>query len=125
MRIRINATPENRNLSPGNLPPEKINGNPNLWTEKSNLFSVEKRVAAKRLSISFITVQGLPYRLAKDAINLDSHESRLFEDPGITVLDEQKTSQHAVSVKPKIPQDNEPLFRQAAAAQGTIHRQKG
>jgi hypothetical protein len=125
MRIRINATPESRNLSPGNLPPEKINGNPNLRTQKSNLFSVEKRVAAKRLSISFITVQALPHRFAEDAIDLDSYESRLFEDPGIAVLDEQKTSQHTVSVKPKIPQDNEPLFRQTAAAQGTIHRQKG
>jgi len=74
--------------------------------------------------ISFVTVQDFPNRRTQDAIHFDSYESGLFQDPRVSVLDEQKTSQHTVSVKPKISQDKKPLFRQAAAAQGPVYCQK-
>ena len=37
----------------------------------------------------------------------------------------KKTSRQPVSVKPKTSQDKKSLSRQAAAAQGTVHGQKG
>lgn len=75
MRFGINAMPENRNLSPWNLPSEKINRCPNLRTQKSHLFSIEESATAERLLISFVTVQDFPYRFAEDAIDLDSYKS--------------------------------------------------
>src|ERR1700722_12870201 len=125
MRIRINAMPENRNFSPWDLPAEKIDRRPNFGTQKSHLFSVEECAAAKRVSISFVTVQDFPHRFAQNAINFDSDKTRLFDDSRITILEEQKASQHTVSVKPKILQDKEPKFRQAAPAQRTVDGQKG
>jgi hypothetical protein len=142
MRITVNAMPENRNFSPdlsieaagtrdkdfaspGNLSSEKIDRYPNLWTKKSNLFSVEQRATAKRLSISFITVQDFPHPFAEDAIHFYFDDSRLFEDPGVSVLNEPKTSKHTMPVKLEILQDKVPLLREGAAAQGTIHGQKG
>jgi hypothetical protein len=117
--------PENRNFSPGDLSAEKINRRPNFGTQKSHLFSVEECAAAKRVSISFVTVQDFPHRFAQNAINFDSDKTRLFDDSRITVLEEEKASQHTVSVKPKISQDKEPKFRQAAPAQRTVDGQKG
>ena len=92
MRIRINATPENRNLSSRDLSPEKIDRCPKLRTQKSHLFSVKERASAKGGSISFVVVQNFPNRFAEDAINLDSYESRLFDHPGVTVLEKQEAS---------------------------------
>jgi hypothetical protein len=86
--------------SPGNLPSEEINGYPNLRMQKGDLFSIKERAAAKRLSISFVSVQSFPHRFTEDAINFDGHASRLFEDSRIPVLDEEKTSQYAMDMKP-------------------------
>lgn len=110
-----------RSASPGNLPSQKVNRRTNRRTQESNLFSVEERAAAKRVLISFVTVQDFPYRFAEDAIDLDSYKSRLFDDSRISILDEQKASQHTVSVKAKVSQDKKSLSPQAAAAQGTVH----
>ena len=117
--------PENRNLSPGNFSSEKIDRHPKLRTQKRHLLSVKESAGAKRGSISFVAVQNLPHRFAEDTINFDSDQSRLFEHPGVPVLGEQKASEYAVSVKPKISQDEKSLFGQAAPAQGTVYRQKG
>jgi len=99
--------PENRNFSPGSLPSKKINRHPKLRTQKRHLFSVKQSAGAKGGSISFVTVQDVPHVLAKDTINLDPYESRLFDNPRVSVLDKQKTSQHPVPVKPKISHDKE------------------
>jgi hypothetical protein len=125
MRIRINAMPENRNFSPGDLSAEKIDRSPNFGPQKSHLFSVEECAAAKRVSVSFITVQDFPHPFAEDAIHFYFDDSRLFEDPGVSVLNEPKTSKHTMPVKLEILQDKVPLLREGAAAQGTIHGQKG
>ena len=110
MRIRINATPENRNLSSGNLASEKIDRGPKFWTQKSDLFSVKQRAGALSRAIPFVAIQEFPDRLAEDAINFDSNQSRLFKNSRISVLDEQPTSQYPVSVKPKLSQNKEALF---------------
>jgi hypothetical protein len=113
-----------RSASPGNLPSQKVDRRANLRTQESNLFSVEERVEAKRVLISFVSVQDFPNRCTQDAIHFDSYESGLFQDSRVSILDEQKTSQDTVSVKAKILKDKEPLFRQAAAAQGPVYCQK-
>jgi hypothetical protein len=87
MRIRINAMPENRNLSPGYLPSEKVDRRPKPWTQEKHLLSVKESASAKRRTKSFVAVQDLPYRFAEDAINLDSDQPRLFDHPWISVLD--------------------------------------
>ena len=81
MRIRISAMPENRNLSPGNLPSEKINRCPNPRAQKSHLFSVKESAGAERWSISFIPVQDVPYRFAEDAINFDPYQVPAVPEP--------------------------------------------
>jgi hypothetical protein len=117
--------PENRNLSPGNFPSEKIDRCPKLWTQKKYLLSVKESAGAKRGLKSFVAVQVLPHRCAQDTINFDSDQPRLFEHPWVSVLNKQETSQYTMSVEPKISQDKESLFGQAAPAQGTVDRQKG
>ncbi len=93
--------------------------------QEGDLFSVEKRSASKRRSISFVPVQCFPYGFIEDTINFDWYSSRLLEDPRVPYLPEKKTPQHAVHVKPKISKDKISLSRQASAAQGTVDRQKG
>jgi hypothetical protein len=86
MRIRINAMPENRNLSPGDLPSEKVDRRPKAWAQKKYLFSVKKSANATRRVKSFVAVQDLPYRFAEDAINFDSDQPRLFDYPWVSFL---------------------------------------
>jgi hypothetical protein len=80
--------PENRNLSPGDLPSEKVDRRPKPWAQKKHLLSVKQSASAKRWTKSFVAVQDLPDRFAEDAINFDSDQPRLFDDPWISVLDE-------------------------------------
>ena len=79
--------PENRNLSPGYLPSEKVDRRPKPWTQKKNLLSVKESASAKRRTKSFVAVQDLPDRFAEDAINFDSDQPRLFDYSWISVLD--------------------------------------
>jgi hypothetical protein len=88
MRIRINATPENRNLSSRDLSSEKIDRCPKLGTQESHLFSIKERAGAKGGAISFVVVQDLPNRFAEDAINFDWYQSRSFDHSGVPVLEE-------------------------------------
>lgn len=142
MRIRISATPENKNFfprvtswaggrqaarrcgPPWDLSSKKIDPSLNRRVQKSHLFSVKKSTAAKRGAIPFVSVEDCPHRFAENAINFDFYKSRLFENSRISILDDQKAFQHTVSVKPKISLHKESLFRQSAAAQRTIDRQK-
>jgi hypothetical protein len=80
--------PENRNLSSRGLSPEKIDRCPKLRTQKSHLFSVKEGAGATRGVIPFVVVQNFPNRFAKDPINLDSNASRLFDHPGVPILEE-------------------------------------
>jgi hypothetical protein len=56
MRIRISATPENRNLSSRDLSPEKIDRYPKLRTQEGHFFSIKKRADAKRRVIPFVVI---------------------------------------------------------------------
>jgi hypothetical protein len=128
MRIRISATPENRNLfrratpsacgrqaagafgSPWDLSSEKIDPCLNRRMQKSDFFSVEKSTAAKRGTTPFVSVKDCPHHFAEDAINFDFYQSGLFEHPRISILTEQKAFQHTASMKSKISLHKESCF---------------
>jgi hypothetical protein len=80
--------PENRNLSSRGLSPEKIDRRPKLRTQESHLFSVKEGAGTATGVIPLVVVQNFPNRFAKDPINLDSNSSRLFNHPGVTILEE-------------------------------------
>jgi hypothetical protein len=90
MRIRISATPESRNLSSRDLPPQKIDRYPQLGTQENYLLSIKERADTKRGTISFVVVQNFPNPFAEDAINLDSYQSRSFDHSRVPILEEQQ-----------------------------------
>src|SRR5208283_4862907 len=96
---------------------EKINPGTNLGTQKTDLFPVEEGAISKVGLVSFVTVERLPNCLAAETENLHAHESRLLEYCRIAVLDKQKTSQDAISIKLKLLECKKGLFRQVSAAQ--------
>jgi hypothetical protein len=111
-------------FSSGNLSAEKINRCPDFRTQERNLFSVKQSATSNRGSIPLVTVEDFPHPFVQYAINFDSHEPRLFENPRVSVLDEHQAPQQTVSMKPKVLEDKKTLFRQAAPAQGTVDSQK-
>jgi hypothetical protein len=110
--------------APGNLPSEKVNPGSNLRPQKINLFSIEKRARTECGPVPLVAIELLPYCFVLETEYLNAYLSRLLEDRRISILDEQKTSQDAVSVKLKVSPDEETLLRQAAAAQRTVDGQK-
>jgi hypothetical protein len=104
----------------GDLPAQEIDRRSDQRAEQTNFLSVKKRPGAKSGIISFVTIQHHPNSLVQDLVHLDRDDARLLRDARVSILDEPKPSQKAVSMKPKTLQDRMSLSRQTAPTKRTV-----
>jgi hypothetical protein len=107
-----------------NLSAQEIDRHQDLRAQQFHFLSVEKGMGGASRIVSFVTIQVFPNNRVQDLINLDRDDARLFDDPGVSILDEPEPPQQALPMEPETFHDGMSLSRETPPAKRTVSGEK-